>query len=291
MNTLRRIVTLAAFLLALLGLALSFGFAGDPAKLNFKTRVNPKDGAEMIWVPAGAFTMGISDETIATLVKERHGWKAEWFLGEKPAHAVTLDGFWIYKYEVTVAQYRKFCKETDRAMPQQQKWSGDNYPVVNITWNEAVEYGKWAGTRLPTEAEWEKAARGDDNRIFPWGNDWDEEKCNNWSDHQKVGGGYQAMKASPVGSYPDSASPYGAQDMAGNAWEWVADWYDPAYYEDSPAKNPQGPDIGELKVLRGGSWGSSSKSVRTTTRNAEAPDLSYHDDGGFRCAAGEPTPK
>ncbi|OPZ84990.1 MAG: Serine/threonine-protein kinase pkn1 [bacterium ADurb.Bin429] len=245
----------------------------------------------MVWVPAGAFIMGMSDERIAALVKERQGWKAEWFFGERPARTVTLDGFWIYQHEVTVAQFRKFCATTKMKMPTQPKWSGDTYPVVNVSWDAAVAYAKWAGVRLPTEAEWEKAARGDDGRIFPWGDAWDEEKCNNWSDHQQVGGGHQSMKAAPVGSYPQSASPYGAHDMAGNVWEWVQDWYNPEYYEDAPTKNPTGPAFGEMRVLRGGSWGSSSKSLRTTTRNAEAPDLTYHDDGGFRCAVNGTAPR
>jgi sulfatase modifying factor 1 len=286
MNIFIRTICFLAALLILLGLGGVAGRADDPpAKPAYKTKVNARDGAEMIWVPAGSFTMGMGDEDIAKLVKERQGWKAEWFFGEKPKHTVTLDGYWIYKYEVTLAQYKKFCKETGRTVPDQPKWSSDAHPAVNITWEQAQAYGQWAGTRLPTEAEWEKAARGDDSRIFPWGNAWDEEKCNNWSDHQKIGGGYQALRGAPVGSYPASASPYGCQDMAGNAWEWVTDWYDPVYYADSPKMNPGGPEIGEMRVMRGGSWGSSSKSLRTTTRNAEAPDLSYRDDGGFRCAA------
>jgi sulfatase modifying factor 1 len=285
------VLTTTALAFILIGRHTGFTQTPTPEKPAYKTRTNAKDGAAMIWVPAGPFTMGMGDAEIARLVKERQGWKAEWFLGEKPQHTVTLDGYWVYKYEVTVAQYRKYCKETGRTMPEQPKWSGDTLPVVHITWEQATAYAKWAGTRLPTEAEWEKAARGDDGRIFPWGNAWHEEKCNNWSDRQPAGGGYQSMKAAPVGSYSTGASPYGVEDLSGNAWEWVQDWYDPNYYADAPAKNPQGPEFGELRVLRGGSWGSSSKSLRTTTRNAEAPDLSYHDDGGFRCAVGGPAPR
>ena len=256
-------------------------------------RKNRKDGADMVWVPAGEFLMGTSDAQLAKILQDpKHpDYQAEWFKDEMPQHKVRLDGFWVYKYEVTVGQYRKFCRDTDRKLPEQPKWSADNYPVVNVSWLEASAYAEWAGGRLPTEAEWEKAARGDDGRRFPWGDAWSPSLCRNYSAQNagkkdakdKNAKDATEKKAAPVGSYPKGASPYGAEDMAGNVWEWCQDWYAPDYYKQAQTENPTGPDEGELRVMRGGSWGSSSKTCSTTGRNAEEPDLTYHDDGGFRC--------
>jgi formylglycine-generating enzyme required for sulfatase activity len=248
-----------------------------------KTTKNLKDNAEMVWVPAGEFLMGSTDEDIQAVIRMHPKLKASFFVDEKPQHTVYLDGFWIYKYEVTVAEYRAFCQATNRQMPGQPEWSGENFPVVNVTWYDAAAYAQWAGARLPTEAQWEKAARGTDGRRFPWGNDWDVELCNNWSDTNPAGKGFHGTCGTPVGSYPKDVSPYGAYDMAGNAWEWCADYYLKEYYTTSPMKNPTGPADGERCVLRGGSWGSSSVTLRSSCRNAEAPENTYHDDGGFRC--------
>lgn len=263
-------ITLTALLLACAGAAET-------------VKVNPKDGAEMVWVPAGEFLMGSVDADISWLIERKPKLRRELFHDEMPQHKVYLDGYWIYKYEVTVAQYRKFCTETGRKMPEQPAWSGDNYPVVNVTWYDAVAYAQWAGAQLPTEAQWEKAARGADARRYPWGNDWNEERCNNWSDTNPAGSGFHGKCAAPVGSYPGCVSPYGAQDMAGNVWEWCQDVYDPGYYAKSPTKNPTGPEKGEFRVLRGGSWGSSSITTRAACRLRESPDATFHDDGGFRC--------
>jgi len=260
--------------------------AAPPKPLAVST--NPIDGAEAVWVPAGEFQMGSNEADIAELCHRRTNVKPELFNDEKPRHTVWLDGFWIYKYHVTVAQYRKFCEKTERKMPEQPKWSKDNLPVVNVSWYDASAYAEWAGARLPSEAEWEKAARGTDGRAFPWGDLWDEERCNNYNTHNPAAGGLHGNRATPGGAFPAGASPYGAQDMAGNVWQWCADWYDADYYAKSPKKNPTGPDAGDLRVLRGGSWGSSSVSVRCAGRNAESPDNTYHDDGGFRCVI---TPK
>jgi iron(II)-dependent oxidoreductase len=251
--------------------------AQEPAK------VNPKDGAEMVWVPAGEFLMGSMDADIAKLIALRPKLRAALFDDEKPQHKVYLDGYWIYRYTVTVAQYRKFCAETGRKLPEQPDWSTDKYPVVNVNWYDAAAYAQWAGAHLPTEAQWEKAARGTDARQFPWGNEWNEEKCNGWSDTNPIGKGVNGKCATPGGSYPQGASPYGVQDMAGNVWEWCRDYYAQNYYARSPAKNPTGPETGEFRVMRGGAWGSSSVTVRAACRHWETPDATYHDDGGFRC--------
>ena len=194
-------------------------------------KINPEDLPEMITIPAGKFTMGSNDSED----------------GAKPVHTVYLDSYEIGRYEVMVAQYRKFCEATGRVMPKTPEWGwNDDHPIVNVTWSDAEAYCKWAGGRLPTEAEWEKAARGTDGRTFPWGATWDKNRCANWE--------LSLTSTAPVGSYPAGASPYGCMDMAGNVWEWCADWYDEDYYAASPSRNPAGPSSGGWRVLRGGGW-------------------------------------
>jgi formylglycine-generating enzyme required for sulfatase activity len=232
----------------------------------------------MVSVAAGEFTMG-SDEGDP---------------GEKPVHTVYLDGFYIDETEVTNAQYRK-CVEAGACDAPLNTTYYDNadyaqHPVVYVSWNDANAYCRSVGKRLPTEAEWEKAARGTDRLIYPWGNTFDGTKLNfadkntnlDWSD-SNWDDGY--ADTAPVGSYPDGASPYGALDMAGNVWEWVADWYDLGYYDQSPERNPPGPDSGEHRVLRGGSWSNQAYRVRSAARGTGDP-FYRSDNVGFRCASG-----
>jgi formylglycine-generating enzyme required for sulfatase activity len=225
---------------------------------------NPKDGEDMVLVPAGEFIMGNPD-----------GVGSE---GEHPQRKVFLDDYYIYKYEVTVAQYRKFCEATGRAMPEEPWWKWhDAHPIVNVTWFDASAYAAWAGASLPTEAQWEKVARGTDDRTYVWGNTFSKIYSHN-SDG----------KTSAVGLYPKGVSPFGAMDMAGNVWEWCADWYDPDYYKNAPLKNPTGPLTGTNRVLRGGSWALNvSEYFRLTYRNRCMPEGKYG-DFGFRCVVAKP---
>jgi len=239
------------------------------------TQVSPKDGIVMIYVPEGEFLMGASDSDTGA---ENN---------EKPQHTVYLDAYWIDKTEVTNTMYAK-CVTTGVCKPPYENTSyaragyyGNNqfadYPVINVDWNQANAYCHWAGERLPTEAEWEKAARGTNGNMYPWGDGIDCSMAN-------YGGKYGGCEGDtePVGSYLKGASVYGVLDMAGNVWEWVADWYAINYYSSSPSENPKGPGSGDTHVLRGGSWINSSKLQRSSLRNWYFPDSwNYH--SGFRC--------
>jgi formylglycine-generating enzyme required for sulfatase activity len=228
------------------------------------TMISDKDGMTLLYVPAGEFTMG-SDNGEAD---------------EKPVHTVYLDSFWIDETEVTNVMYAKCvadgsaCKE-----PAEKGYYGNsdfnNYPVTYVDWNMAKSYCEWAGRRSPTEAEWEKAARGENAYTYPWGNDSPKGTLLNYN--------YAVGHTSEVGNYPDGASPYGALDMAGNVWEWVADWYGRTYYASSLAPNPLGPDSGQYRVLRGGTWGSNDSEIRSANRSWGIP-ASSDVYTGFRCA-------
>ncbi|MHC9539634.1 MAG: formylglycine-generating enzyme family protein [Vulcanimicrobiota bacterium] len=244
--------------------------------------VNPKDGAAMIIIPAGEFLMGSPEGTGSD--------------DEHPQHRVYLDAYYIYKYEVTNGQFARFVKETRyKAVGNWKEYakSGrERHPVVNITWNDAAAYCKWAGGSLPTEAQWEKAARGSNGRDYPWGNTWDGNCCNGGkgpkvSGMADISGG---RGTAPVGSFPSGVSPYGVHDMAGNVWEWCSDWYDENYYRSSPSKNPEGPGSGSSRILRGGSWGNDGAGCfRCAYRYWDAPD-DWYDYLGFRVCRPSITP-
>jgi len=218
----------------------------------------------MILIPAGEFMMGSNEED-----------------DESPIHRVHLAAFYIDQYPVTNLEYKKFVDATKHRTPSHWKNrqippGKENHPVVNVSWHDASDYCRWTGKRLPTEAEWEKAARGIDGRIYPWGNEQpDASRCNFDED---------ISDTTPVGKYsPHGDSPYGCADMAGNMWEWVSDWYNDSYYSESPANNPDGPAGGQYRVCRGGSWSNSQYYIRTAMRDSDFP-YSHGNDVGFRCA-------
>ena len=230
-------------------------------------RIIGKDGTPMVLIPAGEFQMGSEDGED----------------DEKPVHTVYLDAFYMDIYEVTNAQYVKFCDLTGRGV--QGHWGAGhpgyglpNQPAMGLAWQTAMEYCQWAGKRLPTEAEWEKAARGGlEGKKYPWGDESPNGTKTNFDNH--VG------HPTPVGSYPPNG--YGLHDMAGNVEEWCYDWYRPDYYQNSPKRNPKGPDSGfhGRRVLRGGAWPRIARWIRSANRQGENPKprgiiFNY----GFRCA-------
>ncbi|GKS58248.1 hypothetical protein YTPLAS18_17750 [Nitrospira sp.] len=262
---------------------------------------------EMVTVPAGEFTMGTPIG-------------GDGFPDEAPQRLVYLSAFMIDRYEVTNEAYARFVHETGHPIPENNNpkatlWTDwttiqsiAKHPVVNVGWLDAVAYCQWRGTRLPTEAEWEKAARGVDGRTYPWGNDWDLSKANSasfwagrtvdfksgadWEAFWIKGDGAEIARAKgirgealtmPVGSFPQGISPYGIHDLAGNAAEWVEDWHDPNYYRVAPLSNPPGPSRGAVKAMRGGSWLKPYKSLRTADRDWGTMD-SRPSGTGFRCA-------
>jgi formylglycine-generating enzyme required for sulfatase activity len=245
-----------------------------------------KDGGVVIRIPAGNFQMG-----------------SEEYSNERPVHKVVLKEYCIDKYPVTNAQYKKFVDETYYKTDAEKEGYGrvrignrwkrvtsarwqrpdginplngkEDHPVVQVSYNDAVEYCKWAGKRLPTEAEWERAARGEDENKFPWGNSEPDDTLANY--YNLIG------DTTPVDKYSKGQSPYGLYDMAGNVYQWVFDWYDKNYYKESPKENPQGPEKsrGE-RVVRGGSFIESAESLRSTSRDRYAENYrSYL--FGFRC--------
>src|SRR5690242_2703551 len=261
----------------------------------------------MIRVPAGEFHMGAASDSGG-------------LPDEQPERSVFLSSFFIDRLEVTQEAYLVFVSSTghrspENANPAATLWKNrepiagiDRHPVVNVSWTDAEAYCRWAGKRLPTEAEWEKAARGTDTRRYPWGNEWDRSLANSasywagrtidfnsgaeWEAFWVKGEGARIAKEKgvsgevltmPVGSFPAGASYYGLLDMAGNVAEWVQDWYDPNYYRSAPLTNPSGPDRGAIKSMRGGSWLKPAVSLRTSDRDWGTMD-SRPSGTGFRCA-------
>lgn len=257
------------------------------------TQIDSKD-VEQVWVPAGSFRMGSDASAIAELeALKPPEWIAKAFASEQPQHKVRLTtGYWIDKYEVTNRAFQAFVESGGYA--SREYWSeagwrwltgeaggqrsaacvapAPDHPRVCVTWYEAEAYATWRGGRLPTEAEWEYAARGPESLRYPWGNEFDSQRCNV----------VDSKGLTPVGSYPAGVSWVGAHDMAGNAMEWVQDWLDVAYYERRESNDPAGPTLGRIKVEKGGWWGSNLFVTRAAYRHYEDPPGYADKHIGFR---------
>ena len=265
----------------------------------------PKD---MVYVGQGPSVMGLDKDEAAASSRRltaydkrmKTAWSAEAFHDEGPAHMVFLDSFLIDKYEVSNKEYGDFIKTTGHPAPaywDDPRLNKPQQPVVGVNWIDAKTYCEYRGKRLPTEAEWEKAARGPHGNLYPWGNDFDSNKANYDRHHHAT---------LPVDAHPEGASYYGVYNMAGNVFEWVADWYDPHYYGRLQTMvNPTGPEkavwlggtgtyvdrltVGEKRVIRGGSWIAPEGTIRSTHRFWNHPlNNSYGVGLGFRCAKASP---
>lgn len=263
---------LAAVVVSLAGLAAGRREAPAPKTEKIKGgKPSGTRGGEMVLVSAGEFMMGCNRRVDGHCDAD-----------EYPFHAVRLSAYYIDRFEVLNLEYEECVKaKVCRPAKRYQGFDGSTQPVVGVTWEDARTYCRWAGKRLPTEAEWEKAARGTEGRVYPWGN----ASCGCACAIQENRGVYGCGKEVtwPAGSAPRGISPYGAQDMAGNVWEWVNDWYDPKYYAAAPKENPAGPADGKEKVRRGGSFANIKNYLRASDRSPASPETASN-SLGFRCA-------
>ena len=254
------------------------GIAGETEGL--APTLTGKDGALMALIPEGPFPMGVPKAA-------RDGG-----VDERPNHEVFLDSFYMDIYEITNGRYLQFVTETDHRVPQHPTdprrglWKGNmmpesvtDLPVINVDWFDAEAYCRWAGKRLPTEAEWEKAAKGDNDWRFAWG---DIEPTTEHANFNQISWRGESTLVQ-VGIYEKGKSPYGIYDVAGNVWEWVSDWYQVDYYQESPTHNPKGPETGKYKALRSSGWQGETPQMRVFTRIKSLP-TDRNNSTGFRCA-------
>ena len=246
----------------------SFDFGYKSSYNPAKTRTAKADGMVEIYVPSGEFLMGANESS---------------FPASYPEHRVYLDAFWIDKTEVSNSMYDR-CVQAGGCHynyarpgynPNYNNPLYANYPVTYVTWQDAYNYCQWAGRRLPTEAEWEKAARGTSAQYYPWGDALPDPSILNFDNNIRT--------TVSVDRYPRGASPYGVLNMEGNVREWVADWFNPAYYENSPYRNPKGPSHGNTRSLRGGSYVDNARQVLVFVRFRHNP-TSAGANRGFRCS-------
>jgi formylglycine-generating enzyme required for sulfatase activity len=294
--------SLVNYKLAILAIAVATLFSTSCSKdSEVETKIRSKDGMVMVFVPAGEFAMGSTEDQVESALKLcRQNFDSgdcpKWFGDEQPQHIVGLDAFWIDRTEVTNAQYQlcvdaKACAAHVQSRSSSHRSYYDNpayadYPVIWVNWKAASDYCAWGGGRLPTEAEWEYAARGPEGRQYPWGDLLDGKKLNAcdmncpyhlWS-NDEYDDGYG--DTAPVGSYPEGASWCGALDMAGNVAEWVVDWYGP--YSADKQECPTGPDSGSGRIFRGGSWHSPPIFARSASRE-QHPAIAPNEHIGLRC--------
>jgi len=229
-----------------------------PLALESAAWATPKTPHGMVYVPEGYFPMGTASGNTED---------------QKPMHFVYTSAYFIDKYEVSNAEYKIFLEATGHPKPKywdDERFNQPNQPVVGVSWYDALAYSRWRGRRLPTEAEWEKAARGSDGRLFPWGDK--TAKGTNLYFVNVYGMDDKFEFTAPVNYYASGASPFGALNMAGNVWEWCLDGYDPEYYRVSPELNPEGSESAPMKVLRGGSWVNNLDGTQSTLRARNFPD-------------------
>ena len=236
------------------------------------------DLGRMVYIPEGFFLMGTSKQEAVNVVETDPSMSSyDWFEDEMPKHKVWLDGFYIDKYETTNAEFQAFLDATgykpERVWQKAEKMDWGNYPVFGVSWNDAEAYAKWVGKRLPTEAEWEKVAKGGKDLVYPWGNKFSQIYSN-----------CRAESLRTVGSYPPNE--YGIYDLGGNVLEWCSDWYEKTYYPKSTARNPYNDKPNKSHVVRGGTWFLNcvyySRTSNRNYLNIEKP--SSFDVAGFRCA-------
>lgn len=253
----------------------------QPEDLDRSVRLPTGYTTQMVLVPAGSFPRGAEGEEF----------------DEQPVRMIYLDAYLIDKYEVTVAQWNEYQQATGTQIGEwnlQNTAGRQNHPITFVTWADAYNFCAWAGKRLPSEAEWERAARCDDGRKYPWGDGLDSFRSNYFQSGDPFEAGLGTiLNTTPVGYYDgslrgdyqtrDNSSPFGAYDMVGNVWEWTNDWYHPSYYTNGPDRNPTGPEISNVKAVHGGSYATDASHIRPTYRARDDPKLKGP-DVGFRCA-------